>query len=47
MYYYKSVESGEITDDRADARFWYENNGESIEMYRKRDNKLMAVWRHS
>lgn len=47
MYYYKNVETGEITDNRADACAWYDKNGESIEMYRRSDNKLMAVWRHS
>lgn len=47
MYYYKNIETGEITDDLWDARGWYKNNGESVEMYRYSDHKLVAVWRHS
>ncbi len=47
MYYYKSVETGEITDDRSEARSWYERNGESIEMHRYADHKIVTIWRHT
>ena len=47
LYYFKNIESGEITDDIHEARYWYSANGDSINMYRYGDNTLVATWRHS
>lgn len=40
--YYKNRNTGEITDDRADARYWYEANGDVIEYYK--NGRLVCVW---
>lgn len=43
--YYKSVDTGEITESRGEAAYWYEANGDTIEYWKY--GRKVAEWRHN